>query len=326
MAIPLKRTANSPPSKDGKKHKEEDCIVCDSPATENVMECVWCEARLHAKCAKLSDEQCILIGNASRNIVFFCTSCLEILPEAFKSYNIYSLVDSRVSNVEKSINDVHSSIFQGLKAELTNLQSVTSNLATKIKDLYTQNNTLQEQLQTASLNLTKSPQQSIVNAPSQSVTNTYDVIEEMRDRERRRRNVVVYNFPEKSDRNADMEAFKALSNTVFNLDLSVVKAVRLGPKVDNKTRPLLLILEDFDDKNYLISHSHFLKKHKDFDKVFIAPDRSKLERIKHKKAVDELKQRRAKGETALVIRNGVVVKRQLHQTASTTPEASDQSS
>ena len=60
-----------------------------------------------------------------------------------------------------------------------------------------------------------------------------------------------------------------------------------------------MILEDFDDKNYLISHSHFLKKHDDFKNVFIAPDRSKLERIKHKKAVDELKQRRAKGETAL---------------------------
>ena len=46
--------------------------------------------------------------------------------------------------------------------------------------------------------------------------------------------------------------------------------------------------------------------HDNFNKSFIAPVRSRLERIKHKKAVDELKQRRAKGETALVIRNGVV--------------------
>jgi len=54
MAIPLKRTASSPPSTDGKKHKDEDCVVCHTPATENVLECVWCEARLRAK---LSDEQ-----------------------------------------------------------------------------------------------------------------------------------------------------------------------------------------------------------------------------------------------------------------------------
>jgi len=50
MAIPLKRTASSPPSMDGKKHKDEDCVVCSAPAMENVMECVRCEAR----CAKIS--------------------------------------------------------------------------------------------------------------------------------------------------------------------------------------------------------------------------------------------------------------------------------
>ena len=117
----------------------------------------------------------------------------------------------------------------------------------------------------------------------------------MRDRERRRRNTVVYNFSEGTDRKADIEAFKALGSTVFKLDLAVSKAVCLGPKIDNKIRPLLLVLEDFDDNTYLICHSHFLKQHDDYNKVFIVPDRSKIERLKHKKAVDELKQRRVKG-------------------------------
>jgi len=48
MAIPFKRTASSLPSKDGKKYKDEDCVVCRTPATENVLDCVWCEARLSA--------------------------------------------------------------------------------------------------------------------------------------------------------------------------------------------------------------------------------------------------------------------------------------
>jgi len=99
-------------------------------------------------------DKCILIGNASRNVIFFCTSCLEVLPEAFRSYDIYSLVDSRVSSVEKAISEAHTSAFQDLKAELTTLQSITSNLATKVKDLCTQNKTLQEQLQAASCDLT----------------------------------------------------------------------------------------------------------------------------------------------------------------------------
>jgi len=70
VAMASKRNAMSPANKDSKKHKDEECIICCKPATDNVMECVWCESRLHAACAKLSEEQCILIGNASNNIVY----------------------------------------------------------------------------------------------------------------------------------------------------------------------------------------------------------------------------------------------------------------
>ena len=38
----LKQPATSPPNKDGKKHKEEDCVICDELATDNVLECMWC--------------------------------------------------------------------------------------------------------------------------------------------------------------------------------------------------------------------------------------------------------------------------------------------
>ena len=50
--------------------------------------------------------------------------------------------------------------------------------------------------------------------------------------------------------------------------------------------------------------------------IYIAPDRTKLERAKHKKLVEELKERRSKGETSLVIRNGTIVQRQLNRSNS----------
>ena len=201
MAISLKRTASSPPNKDGKKHKDEDCIVCNTSATECVMECVWCEARLHAKCAKISDEQCILIGNASRNVVFFCSECLEALPTAFRSYDLCSFVDSGNSSIEKAIKDAHNTTFQGLKSELTTLQSITTNLSTKVKDLCTQNITLQEQLQAASSDLTSKSTSS--TTASEMVPSTFDVADEIAERDRRKRNVIIYNLPEQADRAAD---------------------------------------------------------------------------------------------------------------------------
>ena len=138
----------------------------------------------------------------------------------------------------------------------------------------------------------------------------------MSDRERRRFNLVVYNFSEGADRKVDTKSFQTLCMHVFKLDLSIVKSVRLGPKITNKHRPLLLTVEELDDKNYLISHSHFLRRHDQYKNIFIAPDRTKLERLKHKKAVDELRERRAKGESGLLIRNGVVIKRHLRPSAS----------
>ena len=46
-----------------------------------------------------------------------------------------------------------------------------------------------------------------------------------------------------------------------------------------------------------------------YSDVFIVPDRTKFEREKHKKLVAERKERRTKGESGLIIRNGAIVAR-----------------
>jgi len=95
----LKWPAMSPPSEDGKKHKEEDCCKL---VTDNVLECIWCKACLQASCAMLSEEVCILVGNVCSHIVFLCTPCLWALPTAFKYYDGFSNFDTRVSPIKKS--------------------------------------------------------------------------------------------------------------------------------------------------------------------------------------------------------------------------------
>jgi len=94
------------------------------------------------------------------------------------------------------------------------------------------------------------------------------------------------------------------------LDLNVAKAIRLGPKVSKKDRPLLMTVEDVDDKAHMLSHSYFLKHHEQYNKVYLVPDKTRLEPTKHKRVVDELKQRKANRETNMIIRNGVISQRQ----------------
>ena len=45
------------------------------------------------------------------------------------------------------------------------------------------------------------------NPPTETPRSTLDIINEMADRERRKQNIVVYNFPESADRKADIVAF-----------------------------------------------------------------------------------------------------------------------
>ena len=76
--------------------------------------------------------------------------------------------------------------------------------------------------------------------------------------------------------------------------------LRLG-KVPNKHRPLLLNFENYEDKGLLLSYAHLLRHNDRYNDVFIAPDRTKFEREKHRKLVGELKERCSRGESGLII-------------------------
>ena len=138
-------------------------------------------------------------------------------------------------------------------------------------------------------------------------TSTLSILDELTDCDRRKRNIIAYNLPESSPNSkGDSEAFAALCSCVYNCACTVTKSVRLGKKLVNKPRPLLLCLESEQDKTMLLSRSYLLRHNDSYKNVFIAPDRTKFEREKHRKLVSELRSRHSKGETSLVICNGAI--------------------
>jgi len=155
----------------------------------------------------------------------------------------------------------------------------------KIANLSAKQQLLQQSVQTISSQIVQSTSHMDTNTTQNTTArNAFDIVDEMSDRERRKQNMVVYNFPECADRKADIGAFQTLCTAVFKLDINICKAICLDSKNANKQRPLLLTFEDMmDDKNYLLSHSHFLRRHDQYSKVYIVPDRTRLERTKHKK-------------------------------------------
>ena len=222
------------------------------------------------------------------NIVYYCETknCTSWIKQLL--FNFFIGSDSPIGNSTSIEEPTQSQI----ATQPIFLSEQFNDLTQKISNLANKQQTLQNSVQSMSSKHAESVTNMETDVPSIPTSNSaLDIVDEMKDRECRKLNLVGYNFSEGSNPKADIKAFQTLSDAVFKPNVSISKAVHLGQKITNKHRPLFLTVEDIDDKNYLISHSHFLQRHEQYNKSFIAPDRTKLERIKHKKAVDELRQR-----------------------------------
>ena len=76
----------------------------------------------------------------------------------------------------------------------------------------------------------------------------HSIIDELADRARGKKNIIVYNLPQATGHAADKVSFLALCKTVFNLDVLVTRVIYLGKRLENKHRPLLVCFEHEDNK------------------------------------------------------------------------------
>jgi hypothetical protein len=94
-------------------------------------------------------------------------------------------------------------------------------------------------------------------------------------------------------------------------EITVKRVIRIGQLPENSqvVRPLKIVLSSVTEAKLLLSRGNRLK-----DTVWsIRPDLSPEDRERQRAAVQELKQRIAKGETNLTIRNFQVVRRRLYK-------------
>jgi len=149
-----------------------------------------------------------------------------------------------------------------------------------------------------------------------------NVIDEISDQNRRKNNLLIYNYPEGADLSTDKESFISLCSSVFDISVEVDKVLRLGRRLEGKHRPLLIKLHSESDKFAILTQAPSLRFHEQHKRVFISHDMTQAERVKHKALVQELHSRRAKGERNLMIRNGNIIARYSH-VVSKEPESSN---
>ena len=97
--------------------------------------------------------------------------------------------------------------------------------------------------------------------------------------------------PDTLNTDADRNYVSKLCRDTFDLDVKILKAFRLGKKVPNKCRPLLVQFENENAKAKILGKSYLLKSREPYSNVYVSVDMTKSERSKHKQLVDELKSR-----------------------------------
>ena len=120
-------------------------------------------------------------------------------------------------------------------------------------------------------------------------------INEQKDREKRKKNIIVYGLPvsKKETLNDQLEEDKIEIHKLFseiNVEVIPVFQRRLKTKAVGKPGPVLVVLNEISERNPILSKAKLLRDKANYKNVFISPDLTAAERMEDY----ELRQKRDK--------------------------------
>lgn len=142
---------------------------------------------------------------------------------------------------------------------------------------------------------------------------TLEMISEIEDRLRRRKNVIFTGVEElasgnTSEREAhDEDKVKTIIDELNLSSVSVTQTARIGGKREGG-RLLKVTFSDEESRTKLLRYAKSLRTSSNFKRIFINPDRTPKEQMLFRESYQELRQRRAAGEDVVYYR-GIVMKR-----------------
>ena len=194
------------------------------------LECVWCERLEHRSCVKISDDQYCILANLPTNIVYFCTPCFCKLPGALaasdKTDEVNSTIDKSLKSFElnlinkfdrlsdqvqqiaknnqletikcqlKESSKQHQVTFSDLSAKVDALaKDITSN-STQLVTLKSQLDELHKESPTMELEEGVLADTTSTLTSESITTITVGVVDEQREQDRRKLNLIFHNVPE----------------------------------------------------------------------------------------------------------------------------------
>ena len=98
-----------------------------------------------------------------------------------------------------------------------------------------------------------------------------DLVKELEDKEYCKNNLIFYNVPEPTTPSwkADSAYISDLRRITFNWNIGIIKLFRLGKKIDQKHRPLLIHLSNHEIKATILSKSFVLHQTSPYEDILL---------------------------------------------------------
>ena len=315
--------ATTPPGPNGPEHGAAnvnqnfnlDTIPCNMCGTKDrhLVACKDCKSRLCSPCGKFQDDLLDCLEKYP-GLSYTCTTCHEIpkpaealtpAPRAAEELSAEALetmiqgivtrsMASIVADVKVQVEEVVATGKTHLQQSYADVTRVTGTITTMVDN--------------------KLPNDATPVQTARHQAQIIGQVDEYVDREGRKRNLILYGVPEpttgsKEERmRKDGEAFADLTKEEFKLNVKITKAIRLGRKVGDRPRILLVTLEDPEEKRDLLRRSKDLRRSTTRRNVYIQSDETPTERATSRELRAVLKARRDAGENNIVILNGAIVK------------------
>lgn len=150
------------------------------------------------------------------------------------------------------------------------------------------------------------------STPKPEVSNFEDIIAEINERNKRKRNLIIYGIEEHSngtdedrtklDKDKTTDLLQFLTPTMLEDANYDIKPIRLGISRNNRPRPIKVILKNDQMVNNVIQNAKKLKNNHNFGRVSVAFDRTPREYAHYMKLKSELQERQNAGEQNLKIK------------------------
>jgi hypothetical protein len=208
-----------------------------------------------------------------------------------------------LNDIKILIDNVRSEIIHTVKDEVSALKTSITELQSIVGELQSQNKRLEERCLLVEREL----------SAHQKNCNTSEIFEEMEDRARRSKNIIISGIPELSPDSSKDEATKKdllLSMEVLSTlgckDNTIVDAQRVGKPGGERPRLLRVKCSSSEQRDNILRRAKDLRKCPNYRDVFINVDRTPFQQKRWKEMLLELKRRRDNAEDVVIFRNRIV--------------------